>query len=83
MRQPDRTDRPLLHTKGEATPLAEPKIKAPPSAKSRRVGASLPTELYVRFKAHVARHGLTGEEVIVAAIEALLAKNRTLVTLDE
>lgn len=75
MKQFAPTDRPLLHTKGEATPLAEPKIKTPKRTKSRRVGASLPTELYVRFKAHVARRGVTGEEAIIAAIEALLARD--------
>lgn len=75
MSQSDRTDRPLLHRKGEATPLAEPKIKAPRRTKSRRVGASLPMELYVRFKAYVARRGVTGEEAIIAAIEALLARD--------
>jgi hypothetical protein len=32
----------------------------------------LPTDLYVRFKAYVARHGLTGEQAIAAAIEQLL-----------
>ncbi|WP_026439771.1 hypothetical protein [Acidocella facilis] len=74
MKQLDHVNRPLLHTKGEATPLAEPKIKAPKGAKGRRVGAFLPTELYVRFKAHVARRGTTGEEAIVAAIEALLSR---------
>jgi hypothetical protein len=75
MRQPERVDGPLLHRKGEATPLAEPKIKTPKRSTSRRVGASLPTELYVRFKAHVARRGMTGEEVIIAAIEALLGRD--------
>lgn len=38
----------------------------------RRVGATLPTDTYVAFKAHVARTGATGEQVIVAAIERLL-----------
>ncbi|MGE4480834.1 hypothetical protein [Acidocella sp.] len=74
MKQFDHADRPLLHTKGEATPLAEPKIRVPKRASGRRVGASLPTELYVRFKAYVARRGVTGEEAIVAAIEALLTR---------
>ena len=32
----------------------------------------LPTDLYVAFKACVARRGLTGEQVIVDAIEKLV-----------
>jgi hypothetical protein len=32
----------------------------------------LPTDLYVRFKAYVARHGLTGEQAIAAAIAPLI-----------
>ncbi len=72
MNQFRRGDCALLHTKGEATPLAEPKIRATKPSKGRRVGASLPTDLYVRFKAHVARRGITGEEAIIVAIEALL-----------
>jgi hypothetical protein len=58
--------------KGEARPPREPSIRLPRARDGRRVGAMLPTETYVRFKAYVARHGGTGEQVIVGAIEALL-----------
>lgn len=39
---------------------------------SRKGEAKPPTELYARFKAEVARHGLIGEEAIAAAIEQLI-----------
>jgi hypothetical protein len=39
---------------------------------ARRVGASLPHDLYVAFKAHVAASGRTGEEEIVDAIYRML-----------
>ena len=58
--------------KGEARPRREPSVRRPRSPDGRRVGATLPIETYVRFKAYVARHGGTGEEVIVGAIKALL-----------
>ena len=56
----------LLSRKGEAKPPPEPAVRP---RKGRRVGATLPADLYVRFKSYVARHGLTGEQAIVAAIE--------------
>ena len=58
--------------KGRAEPPPEPKLRARPSADGRRVGANLPTDLYVAFKAYVARTGGTGEQAIVEAIERLL-----------
>jgi hypothetical protein len=63
---------PLLSRKGEARPPAEPAVRVRRPAEGRRVGATLPTELYVRFKAHVAREGITGEQAIADAIERLL-----------
>jgi hypothetical protein len=36
------------------------------------MGSKLPTELYARFNACVAREGLTGEQAIAAAIEQLI-----------
>jgi hypothetical protein len=62
----------LMSKKGAALPPPEPAIRAPRKTVGRRVGATLPTETYVAFKAHVARHGITGEQAIVAAIERLL-----------
>ncbi len=61
----------LLHRKGEATPRPEPEIRSRAGG-ARRVGARLPTDLYVLFKAYVAREGLTGEQAIAAAIERLV-----------
>jgi hypothetical protein len=63
---------PLLSRKGDARPLAEPAVRVCRPPHGRRVGATLATELYVRFKAHVAREGITGEQAIAAAIELLL-----------
>ncbi len=62
----------LVSRKGEAKPPPEPAIGTRRAAGGRRVGATLATELYVRFKAHVARNGVTGEQAIAAAIELLL-----------
>ncbi len=61
----------LLSRKGEAKPPTEPEVR-PRAGDARRVGSKLPTELYVRFKAYVARHGLTGEQAIASAIEQLV-----------
>jgi hypothetical protein len=61
----------LLHRKGEAKPRPEPEVR-PRAGGARRVGARLPTDLYVLFKAYVAREGLTGEQAIAAAIEQLV-----------
>jgi len=68
--EPGRPDG-LLSRKGEARPPPEPAIRVR-NADGRRVGAMLPTDLYVRFKAYVARSGQTGEHAIVAAIEQLI-----------
>ena len=62
----------LACRKGEASPLAEPRVRRT-SKEGRRVGATLPIETYVAFKAYVARAGLTGEQAIVAPIQRLLA----------
>jgi hypothetical protein len=37
-------------------------------------------ERYVRFKAHIARHGVTGEQAIIAAIGLLLRSAERAVT---
>jgi hypothetical protein len=68
-----RSLRGVLSPKGEAKPPPEPAVRVRRTLEGRRVGATLPTDLYVRFKAYVARRGLTGEQTIVAAIEQLLA----------
>jgi hypothetical protein len=39
---------------------------------ARWVGARLPIDIYVLFKVYVARDGLTGEQIITAAIEQLV-----------
>jgi hypothetical protein len=62
----------MMSRKGEGTPPPEPKIRIRLKTDGRRVGATLPTKTYVAFKAHVARLGVTGEQVIVAAIERSL-----------
>ena len=61
-----------LSLKGRALPPPEPALRAVRKVAGRRVGATLPTETYVRFKAYVAGSGTTGDKVIVAAIERLL-----------
>ncbi len=61
----------LACRKGEASPPAEPRVRRA-SKEGRRVGATLPTETFVAFKAYVARAGLTGEQAILAAILRLL-----------
>jgi len=66
-----RPTRGLLHRKGEARPRPEPEIR-PRAGDSRRVGARLPTDLYLLFKAYVTREGVTGEQAIAAAIEQLV-----------
>ena len=58
--------------KGAALPPPEPAIRLPRRPEGRRVGTTLPNETYVRFKAHVARSGTTGEQAIRLAIERLL-----------
>ena len=62
----------LVARKGAAEPPPEPAVRTRRQAEGRRVGATLPTETYVAFKAHVARHGITGEQAILAAIERLV-----------
>jgi hypothetical protein len=61
----------LLSRKGEAKPPPKPAVR-PRAEDGRRVGSELPTDLYVRFKAYVAEHGLTGEQAIAAAIAPLI-----------
>ena len=61
--------------KGEGRPPREPSVRMRNSTEGRRVAATLPTETYVRFKAFVARRGGTAEQVIVAAITALLRED--------
>ena len=61
-----------MSRKGDALPPPEPAIKVARKPVGRRVGTVLPNETYVRFKAHVARSGATGEMVIRLAIERLL-----------
>ena len=62
----------LVSRKGEAKPPPEPAIRPRRRADRRRVGAALPIDIYVAFKAYVARNGITGEQAIVAAIGRLL-----------
>jgi hypothetical protein len=52
-------------------PPPEPAIR-PRKGAGRRVGATLPLETYVAFKAYVARQGITGEQAIAEAIERLV-----------
>jgi hypothetical protein len=65
----------VLSPKGLAKPPPEPAVRAYRTTEGRRVGARLPTEVYVRFKGYVAKHGLTGEQAIVAAIGRLVAED--------
>lgn len=58
----------LLPRKGQATPPPEPVRDARRRPVGRRVSATLPQDLYVAFKAHVAGSGLSGEQVIIGAI---------------
>ena len=62
----------LASQKGQAKPPPEPTVRIRRKREGRRVGAMLPTDLYVAFKACVARRGLTGEQVIVDAIKKLV-----------
>jgi hypothetical protein len=62
----------LISRKGEAKPPPEPAIRPRRTVDGRRVGATLPIEIYVGFKAYIARNGITGEQAIVAAIGRLL-----------
>jgi hypothetical protein len=66
-----RVNQELISRKGEAKPPPEPALRSQ-FGDSRRVGTRLPIDLYVRFKAYVARQGLTGEEIITSAIEQLI-----------
>ena len=60
---------------GAATPLAEPLSPPirPAGVKTRRVGVNLDLERYVNFKAFCALHGMTGEQVIIAALDRLMS----------
>ena len=60
---------------GEAVAQREPELRFRKRQQGRRVGTTLPTELYVEFKVHVARRGTTGEAVLIEAIRALLASH--------
>jgi hypothetical protein len=62
----------LMSRKGAAVPPEEPAIRRRQKTDGRRVGATLPHDSYVAFKAYVARHGVTGERAIIAAIEHLV-----------
>jgi hypothetical protein len=62
----------LMSRKGAATPPHEPAIRIRRKHEGGRVGATLPIDMYIAFKAHVARRGVTGEQAILAAIERLL-----------
>ncbi len=72
MRYGSQGGHPIASRKGEARPPPEPAIRTRRTAEGRRVGATLPTDTYVSFKAYVARRGITGEQAIVAAIGLLL-----------
>ena len=69
----------LVSAKGAARPLPEPATRPRWKTEGRRVGATLPTDTYVAFKAYVARHALTGEQAIVSAIERLLRDGYALI----
>lgn len=62
----------LICEPGKATPPPEPATRQRPPSGGRRIGATLPVEMYVRYKVYVARHGMTGEQVILEAIEKLI-----------
>ncbi len=62
----------LVTRKGDGRPPPEPAIRLRSKTEGRRVGATLPIDTYVAFKAYVAQHGVTGEQTIVSAIERLL-----------
>ena len=72
MTDPKRLGNLLASRKGEAKPPAEPTIRMRAAKHGRRVGTTLPIDMYVRFKVHVAERGTTGEQVIVEAIKLLL-----------
>ena len=61
----------LASRQGQARPPPEPAIR-PRKGAGRRVGATLPCETYVAFKAYVAREGITGEQAIVEAVDRLV-----------
>ena len=58
--------------KGVALPPPEPTLRHRRQQQGARVGATLPHETYIAFKAHVARQRTTGDRAIVAAIERIL-----------
>jgi hypothetical protein len=64
----------LLPRKGEATPPPEP-TRARRQPAGRRVSATLPLDLYVAFKTHVAKAGIPGDQVIIAAIRKAIAES--------
>ena len=72
MRRREGSQLELVCEPGKATPPPEPTTRQRPPSGGRRIGATLPVETYVRFKAYVARHGTTGEQVILEAIAQLI-----------
>ena len=62
----------LLRPRDTAKPLPESGAHRRARPEGRRVGAVLPLDLYVRFKTYVAQHGVSGEAVIIAAVEAAI-----------
>jgi hypothetical protein len=66
--------RAILCRPGEAVPPPEPAIRVRDTTGGRRVGAYLPRDVYIAFKAHVAGTGKSGERVILEAIEGLLGR---------
>lgn len=68
--------RAILCRPGEAVPPPEPAIRVRDTTGGRRVGAYLPLDLYVAFKAHVAATGRSGERAIVEAIESMLGRGK-------
>jgi hypothetical protein len=64
----------MMPSAGTATPLTEPLVPpVRPAGPTRRIGANLDTERYVAFKAFVALSGLTGEQVVIIALDRLMS----------
>ena len=58
-----------------AIPLTEPLVPPvrPKNVQTRRVGVNLDPARYVAFRTFVAERGLTGEQVMIIAIDRLLS----------
>ncbi len=58
-----------------ARPITEPLVPPvrPVGSPTRRIGVGLDQERYVRFKAFVAGSGLSGEQVIIIALDRLMS----------